>query len=210
MIAVLDGLLGRLSSISRLGAWVGGSMMLAAAALISLEVLLRKLFLISLGGADEMASYALAIGTVWALAFASLQRAHIRVDALYVLLPTFLGAILDVLALVSMLIFAAALSWYGTEVLIDSWKLSATANTPIGTPLWIPQGLWVLGLWFFVATIATLLLRSIAAVLTGRAEDVSRLAGTKSIKEEISNAADPGVTEIKPTSVSKEQESRKC
>ena len=120
--------------IARIGVWSGGAMMIAAAFIIGTEVVLRKLFLITLGGADEMANYALAISTVWALSFALLQRAHIRVDVIYTLLPRSVSAILDILSLLSLLIFAGTLTWYGAGVWQTSWDFESTANTPLATP----------------------------------------------------------------------------
>ena len=158
-------------------------MMLAAAVVIGIEVVLRKMFLISLGGADEMASYALAIGTVWALSFALIERAHIRVDVLYMRLPNRIAATFDILALVSVIAFAGVLTWFAAHVWSTSWSFGATANTPIGTPLWIPQGLWVLGLVVFVLTAIVLTWRTSAAFLAGDIASVSRIAGTRSIKE---------------------------
>ena len=173
-------------SLSRAGVWCGGMMMLIASLIIGLEVVLRKIFLVSLGGADEMASYALAIGTVWALSFALLERAHIRVDALYMRLPIGLRAGFDVLALVSVLAFTSILTWFAAHVFYTSWDFDATANTPIGTPLWIPQGLWLLGLIVVVLTAFVLILRTASAFLAGRYDAVTRIAGTKSIEEELS------------------------
>lgn len=185
MTAAFDRFHASLTAVARIAVWCGGAMMLAAAIIISLEVVLRKLFLVSLGGADEMASYALAIGTVWALSFALLQRAHIRVDALYVLLPRRLAAILDIVALMAILVFATVLAWYATHVFWTSWDFDATANTPIGTPLWIPQGLWVLGLWLFVVTVAFLVLRTLHALIVGEIDLIVRIAGTKTVEEEL-------------------------
>lgn len=39
--------------------------MLLAAVLIGIDVVIRKFFATSIGGADELAGYALAIGTSW-------------------------------------------------------------------------------------------------------------------------------------------------
>ena len=185
MTALLEKLARSLFFISRFGVWCGGLMMLAAAVVIGVEVVLRKMFLVSLGGADEMASYALAIGTVWALSFALIERVHIRVDALYMRLPNRIGAAFDILALVSVLAFAGVLTWFAAHVLRTSWNFGATANTPIGTPLWIPQGLWVVGLALFVVTAVVLIARTSAAFLAGDIAAVSRIAGTRSIKEEL-------------------------
>ena len=171
--------------ISRLGVWCGGILMVVSSFIIGTEVILRKVFLMSLGGADELASYALALGTVWALSFALLHRSHIRVDALYQHLPKPICAILDVLALISILVFASILAWYGFDVWLTSWEFDSTANTPLGTPLWIPQGLWVLGLFSFVLTTLLLLVRALGALLRKDLDTVQQLAGTLTVDEEL-------------------------
>lgn len=171
--------------IARLGVWCGGAMMIAAAFIIGTEVVLRKIFLISLGGADEMANYALAISTVWALSFALLQRAHIRVDVIYTLLPKPVSALLDILSLCSLLAFAGTLTWYGSIVWQTSWDFGSTANTPLATPLWIPQGLWMLGLITFTFTIVMLLARSLQALVGRDYETVNAIAGTLTVDEEL-------------------------
>ncbi|MEH6405040.1 MAG: TRAP transporter small permease [Sneathiella sp.] len=171
--------------IARIGVWSGGAMMIAAAFIIGTEVVLRKLFLITLGGADEMANYALAISTVWALSFALLQRAHIRVDVIYVLLPKPVSAVLDILSLLSLLVFAGTLTWYGAGVWQTSWDFGSTANTPLATPLWIPQGLWMLGLIGFSFTIVLLLGRSLQALVGRDFAKINEIAGTLTVDEEL-------------------------
>ena len=47
----------------QMGLWFGGALVLLAALLIGIDVLLRKFFQTSIGGADELAGYALALGT---------------------------------------------------------------------------------------------------------------------------------------------------
>lgn len=175
--------------VARLGAWLGGAMMTLAAFVIAAEVVLRKVFLVSLGGADEMASYALALGTVWALSFALIERAHIRVDALHVVLPRRVAAVLDVVALLAVLGFAVILAWYAAGVLVTSWRFDSTANTPLGTPLWIPQGAWALGLVLFAATAFFLLLRALHALITGDFAEVAKIAGARTVKEELDEAS---------------------
>src|ERR687883_1087165 len=89
------------------GAWFGGALVLLAALLIGIDVLMRKFLTRSIGGADELAGYALAIGTTWGLGAALLDRAHIRIDSLYVLFPQKLRLALDLLALLLLLGFFA-------------------------------------------------------------------------------------------------------
>jgi TRAP-type C4-dicarboxylate transport system permease small subunit len=81
--------------------WAGGALLFLAAFTVSVDVLARKLFTISLGGADELSGYAFAIGTAWAFSFALLRRANVGGDALYQHLPSKVWAVLDNNALVS-------------------------------------------------------------------------------------------------------------
>ena len=53
--------------ISRVMVWAGGFFILAAAAVICIEVLMRAAFGKSFAGVDEVSGYALAISTTWAL-----------------------------------------------------------------------------------------------------------------------------------------------
>src|SRR5918911_3662437 len=94
------------------GAWFGGALVLLAAVLIGIDVLMRKFLARSIGGADELAGYSLAIGTSWGLAAALLDRAHIRIDSLYVLFPQKIRLALDVLALVLLVGFFALVGWH--------------------------------------------------------------------------------------------------
>ena len=89
------------------GLWFGGALVLLAAVLIGIDVLMRKFLARSIGGADELAGYSLAIGTAWGLGAALLDRAHIRIDSLYVLFPQKLRLALDLLALVLLVGFFA-------------------------------------------------------------------------------------------------------
>src|SRR5690606_41336840 len=82
-IRALGALLRRAEFFSRVAVWAGGALTVASVLLISFDVLARKFFGFTTGGADELSSYAFAISTSWALAFATLQRANVRVDVLY-------------------------------------------------------------------------------------------------------------------------------
>ena len=88
----LDPALALANGVARRMVWVGGALLLAAAITVSVDVIVRKLFNLSLGGADELSGYAFAIGVAWALPFALLQRANIRIDALYGKLPARIAA----------------------------------------------------------------------------------------------------------------------
>jgi TRAP-type mannitol/chloroaromatic compound transport system permease small subunit len=181
----VDPLLGLARRIARAGAWFGGILLLASALLVGVEVVVRRVFSVSVGGTDELAGYALAISTSWALAFALLERAHIRIDSLYVHLPARLCAVLDIAGLLLLIAFFGLITWYGYGVFQTSYELGARSLSPLGTPLLLPQLLWVLGLAMFLAIAVLLLLRALGALITGDLATVRRLVGSRTVREEV-------------------------
>jgi len=183
-VKILDRWLELSARLARVGVWFGGLLVLASAFLVAFDVIVRKLFVITVGGADELSGYAFAIGTTWALAFTLLQRANVRVDALYIRLPAALCAVLDILALLALGFFIGLLTWQAWAVLQTSLAFDARATTPLQTPLWMPQTLWVAGLVLFAFTWVPLLLRAVLALLSGDLATVRRLAGARTIEED--------------------------
>ena len=171
------------------GVWAGGALLFLAAFTVSVDVIARKIFSVSLGGADELSGSAFAIGTAWAFAFTLLRRANVRVDALYQHLPLKYCALLDILALVSLGVFVAYLARYGYEVMATSWQLSARSNSALKVPLWIPQALWFGGLALFAGTLLLLFARSLAALASGDWAAIHALLGARSIKEDADEEA---------------------
>lgn len=188
--------LGRLVDIahvlSRWAVWCAGGLILASVLLVTVDVLLRKLMGRGIGGADELSGYAFAIGISWSLAFATLQRAHVRVDVLYHRLPRRAAAMLDWLSLVVTGVFCGYLSYYAFEVLTQSWAQGARANSSLGTPLWLPQGLWLFGLGWMSVVLGLLLLRTSAALIRGDIATVAAIAGVRSAQEEAREGAADG------------------
>jgi len=179
-------------TLSRGAVWVGGALTLASVALIAYDVIVRKLFVINVGGADELSGYAFAISTTWALAFAVLSRANVRVDVVYERLPVRAAAVLDWLSLVALGVFIVYLTRYGYEVVAASWWQNSAANTPLATPLWIPQGLWLLGLAWMCVVLALMLLRASFALVTGDLATLRALCGVRSAQEEAEEEAAAG------------------
>jgi TRAP-type mannitol/chloroaromatic compound transport system permease small subunit len=189
---VLSRLLALAGSLSSAAVWAGGLLTLASTLLISGDVIVRKLFGVTVGGADELSGYAFAISTTWALAFAALNRANVRIDALYLTLPTRLAAFLDWLALVSLGLFIALLSRYAFDVVALSWSRGARANTPLGTPLWMPQLLWFAGLAWMCLVLALMLIRASWALVTGDLQALGALCGVRTAQQEADEEAAAG------------------
>lgn len=167
------------------GLWFGGALVLAAAVLIGVDVLLRKFLARSVGGADELAGYALAIGTSWSLAAALLDRAHIRIDSLYVLFPQKLRLALDIVALVLLVGFFALMAWHGWGVVEQSWTSGSRSQSALETPTVIPQVAWLAGLVVFVAVGGLLLLDVLRRLAAGDYRGAARLVSTRSAEEEV-------------------------
>lgn len=176
-----------LAASDRLAVWTirgGGGLMFVAALMIALDVLLRKLFSVTLGGADELAGYAMAIGCTWSFSYVLLKRGNVRVDAIYNLLPGKLCVVLDLLAVLALGGFALILARYGYEVFMTSWELGSRSNSALKAPLWLPQGLWWLGLVQLVLTACVLLVRALVLLVEQRPGEFRSLLGAKSIEEE--------------------------
>lgn len=188
----LDRLLRLATRLSRAAVWVAGALTLASALYVSVDVVIRKFFGFPLGGSDELSGYAFAISISWALAFATLQRANIRIDVVYRLLPVRVGAVLDWLSLVALGVFIAFWTRYAYEVASVSWERGSTANTILATPLWIPQFLWVAGLAWLCLVLALMLLRSSVALVYGDLATVRAVCGLRSTEEEAAEEAQAG------------------
>jgi len=178
------------AGVSRAGALIGGAMLLAAAVTICIDIFLRYAFARTVGGADELAGYALAIAGAWGLSMALLSRSHIRIDTVYVRVKSrAVRAALDVLSLAAFAVFAALVAWHGWGVLRLSYESGSRSQSALETPLAIPQAVWLAGLAFFFAVALLLLARALVAWARGDLDGLFRLIGSKSAtveaKEEI-------------------------
>ena len=167
------------------GLWFGGALVLLAAVLIGVDVLMRKFLARSIGGADELAGYSLAIGTAWSLGAALLDRAHIRIDSLYVLFPQKLRLVLDLVALVLLVGFFALVAWHALGVLSQSWTSGSRSQSALETPTVIPQALWIAGLVAFVAVGVLLLVDAVRIIGSGDLRAAAKLISTRSAEEEV-------------------------
>jgi TRAP-type C4-dicarboxylate transport system permease small subunit len=167
--------------ISRGGAIVGGALLLVAALAICVDIFLRYAFSLTIGGADDLSGYALAISSAWGFSLALLTRSHIRIDTVYVRVKSrAVRAALDLLSLVCFGLFMALVAWYGWGVLSLSWASSSHSQSAIEMPLVYPQSLWFAGIAFCVLVVVLLFLRSLHAFLQGNLDQIFRLIGSKS------------------------------
>ncbi len=119
----------------------------ASAVVVTVETVSRKVFNVSLQGADELGGYALAVGSTIAFSLALMGRNHIRVDVFHEKFPRWLQAALNWVSIVSLAVFGdlhrlgglqgdrrhAAIRQHGADALGDAADLAAGVS---GTPGW--------------------------------------------------------------------------
>ena len=180
---MLESIHSRLERISQLAVWVGGAALLAAALMVTVDVLSRKIFNITMSGSDEYSGYVFSATTTWAYSYCLLHRSNVRIDALYNYLPRKVTAILDVVGLLLLFYFMSIMTYYAMVSFVDSWVNNSVSITTLGTPQWIPQLFWVAGLILFFVTLIFVVFYSIIALLQRNWDLVARVAGVPSIAE---------------------------
>lgn len=164
---------------------VGGWSILSAALLVTYDVITRKLFNISIAGADEISGYIFAISTACAYSYAMITRANIRIDLIYNIVPDKVKRLLDFISMALLAGFLCVIAFYAYDLVKDAIQYGSRSITPLQTPLAIPQTLWFVALCFAILTAVTLLILALAAALRGDEQEVKSLIGIPSLDEEI-------------------------
>ncbi|MYN14371.1 TRAP transporter small permease subunit [Pusillimonas sp. TS35] len=176
------------SRIIEAGALIAGYATFILSLLIAIEVVSRKLFNFSLQGVDEIGGYVLAIGVSFSLAYAFIMRAHTRVDVLLLKLGGRGQGLFNVLATLLIAALAIFFCWQSIRTLLETLEYGSRASTPLQTPLWIPQSLWVAGLAAFAAVTLAYALRGIQLLARGNTNQINRELGPRTAEEELQEA----------------------
>lgn len=166
-------------------ATVFGTVFLVLSGVVAFETLSRKLFNVSIQGADELGGYALALGSTIAFSLALMGRNHIRVDVFHEMFPRRLQAALNWLSIVALAAFGSFIAWVAWRVIADTLQYRSTAQTPWATPLIIPQGVWYAGLVIFALVAVGYALRATLLLASGRLDTLNHDFHPKSAKEEL-------------------------
>ncbi len=142
------------------------------------------LFGSSIQGVNEIGAYLLAIVSSWGFSAALLQRAHSRVDFLFQYMPRTLQSILNAVAAVSLGALAVFSAWQSWRVIAETLRWEARANTPLQTPMWIPQSLWFIGLVVFAGVAAACAVHAAVLLFTDRRK-LDDYYGPPSVMEQI-------------------------
>lgn len=192
---ILETIHGGMERLSRYAVWVAGAALMLAAIIVTIDVLSRKLFSVTMSGSDEISGYVFAAATTWSYSYCAIHRSNIRIDALYGTLPLKVRSVLDLVGLILLFIYITLLTSKGFDVFWTSWTENSVAITTLATSLWIPQAFWITGLILFNITLLFLIIYAAVALFTGRFDVVQKVAGTLSVQEEIAEETS-GIEEI--------------
>ena len=193
---MLDRILQFAEKASRFVVWIGGGLLIFSAFMTTVDVILRKAISWSMGGADEIAGYIFAISTSFAFAYATLHRAHVRIDALYLRLPRAVRIVLDVLGFLLLGGFLLLMAERAHSVWWNSFENSSVSITPMVTPLALPQGFWFAGMVFFFIVFLLMLARIVTAVFKRDWDRIATLVGPRGIEEEVEEEREHARSEI--------------
>jgi TRAP-type C4-dicarboxylate transport system permease small subunit len=171
-------------------ATVFGLIFLGLATVVTIETAARKLFNVSLQGADELGGYALAVGSTIAFSLALMGRNHIRVDVFHEKFSRRAQAWLNWVSIVSLAVFAIFIAYVAFKVLGDTLQYRSTAQTPWATPLIWPQSVWYAGLVIFALLATGYAARASALLFGGRIDTLNHDFHPKSAKEELKEELD--------------------
>lgn len=159
---------------------------------ITFDVVARRFFGFTSRGTVEISGYLYAFGLTWALTHTMLTRGHIRVDFLIMRLPLRARAYLHFAAVAFLAGFTIILTWRAWDIVLQSWLLHARDTSALSIPLFVPQGLWAVGLTVFAITTVFVLLETLALLLKRDQPAVDRMLSSPTVEEETKAAREAG------------------
>jgi TRAP-type mannitol/chloroaromatic compound transport system permease small subunit len=162
-----------------------GWWLIALSAVTCIEMLGRKVLGFSLQGVDEIGAYTYAIVGSIGFAHTLVTRSHTRVDFLISRFSPRARAVLNLLAMLTLTAFAVLCLWRAAHTLLESIDLKATASTPLATPMWMPQSLWLAGYVLFAVVATWAAIHALRLFLRGDIEGLNDQFGPQTLDEEI-------------------------
>lgn len=156
-----------------------GLVLMATVAFVLADIVLRHLG-VSFGGSEEISGYVMAGVASWGLSYALTERAHVRIDLLRLKLQPLGQVLLDLFATIVLAGTALLVAVHAWPVLEKTLKRGSHANTPLETPLWIPQVIWFSGWLWFALTACLLVVCALVFLAQGRISMLNGLIGSSS------------------------------
>ncbi|HVF63880.1 MAG TPA: TRAP transporter small permease [Casimicrobiaceae bacterium] len=162
-----------------------GWWLIGLALMTCVEMVGRKLLKFSLQGVDEIGAYTFAVVSTIGFSYALITRGHTRVDFLVSRFSAPVRAALNFTAVITLTAIAVFGAYRAYRVLAETIDLGSTAASPLATPLWIPQSLWVIA--FALFAVVTLVTAAYACKLFAAKAwpELNKRFGPQTLSEEI-------------------------
>jgi TRAP-type mannitol/chloroaromatic compound transport system permease small subunit len=164
---------------------VCGWWLIALSVLTCVEMLGRKVFAFSLQGVDEIGSYTFAAVGAFGFSYTLVTRGHTRVDFLLSRFSEKQRAVLNFTAMITLAVMAVFFVYRALHVVAESISLRSTAASPLATPLWMPQAIWLLGYALFCITALVAAGYACRLMIAGAWETLNKQYGPQTLEEEI-------------------------
>lgn len=173
-----------------------GWWLIALSVATCVEMVSRKLFAFSLQGVDEIGGYTLAIVGAIGFSYTLITRGHTRIDFLVSKMPLRARSVLNMLAMVTlagMAVFAVLRGWV---VLSESIEFQSHSTTPLQTPMWVPQSLWLIGWALFAVVAVYMAMHALKLLFSGKHTELNTFYGPQTLDEEIEAEAGEVLAEL--------------
>lgn len=170
---------------------LAGAAVAILAFLIFFDIVARRLFRFSLQGTDELGGYTLALTGSLGLAYTLIRRGHPRIDIGFRFFSPRMRQVLHVVALATLTGFALFMSQHAIDEFRGTLAFGTVTNTPLQTPLWVPQIFWVAGTCFFALTALVMTIHGALLIASGHGAAVERLYGPLTVEEELEEFLHP-------------------
>lgn len=189
--AVMNRILRAAEHVAATFALCAGVAIAVLAVLITIDIIGRDFVGVSIQGTDEIGGYVLAFVGSLGMALTLLRRGHPRIELFFRFFPQVVRDALHVLAFVAMACFAIFMAWHAWGELQSTLRFGAVTNTPLQTPLWVPQSVWLAGMIFFALTATLAAVHGLILLVTDQAQIEPRY-GSPTVEEEVQNYTGKG------------------
>jgi len=117
--------------------------------------------------ADEYSAYGLAAIIFLGAGHCLKERGHIRITLVLGFLPDPVSRTITFLATALTTVFMGYLWWYLFKMVSSAYHYGSTSGTLTATPLWIPQGIMLVGAAGFLVQLAGTTAKTFRAIGTG-------------------------------------------
>jgi len=143
--AALDIINRILEVLCRLGTMIGALLVIATMVVVGYSVMMRYIWGEPQVWTDELVSFWLVAIVTLGAADVLRRDGHIRIDLVTDHLPSHVQTWVDVLGLISVILFSIVLTLSGWEMVTFSWTVELLSEGYLELPLWIPQSLVPIG-----------------------------------------------------------------